>query len=830
VSNSLKLWTAGLVLAFGWNLQAAWVHDARAAAARVQAAQPQAASAAASRQAESSEAGAVLTRYCSGCHNERLKTAGLTLDTMSVNDVGRDAPAWEKVVRKLRARTMPPSGVRRPDAAGYTAVIASLETALDRAAADRPNPGRTTAHRLNRTEYANAIRDLLALDVDVEALLPPDDADLGFDNMADILSFSPALLERYMSAGRKISRLAVGDPTPGLVADTYDVPRMRFQDDRMDEALPFGSRGGVAIRHHFPLDAEYEVKIRLRRQLYDYIRGLQKPQQLEVRLNGQRVTVFTVGGAPGTPPPDSYAGDRQGDREWEDYSQHADENLTIRFSAKAGPGVVGVAFVQARSVRDGVLQPRASGKLLAVHEKWSSPSEAPEAAVDSVVVTGPYNASGPGDTPSRRRIFQCRPGGSLGEEACATRILSTIARRAYRRPVAREDVATLVAFYKEGRRDGGFEGGIRRGVESILLDPEFLFRVERDPAGVAPQTAYRVSDLELASRLSFFLWSSIPDDELLAAAERRELSDPAVLERQVRRMLADARAKSLVANFASQWLSLRKLRNVGPTPELFVDFDDNLREAFQQETELFLESQLRADVSVLELLEANYTFLNERLARHYGIPGVYGSRFRRVALDGETRGGLLTQGSILTLTSYPNRTSPVLRGHWVLQNIVGAPPPPPPPDIPGLPERGDGVKPTSVRERLEQHRANPVCATCHSQMDPLGFALEHFDAIGKWRGTGEAGGAINASGITPDGVKFNGIDGLKSVLLRNREQFPTAFTEKLLTYALGRGLEYYDMPAVRGVVRSAARNDYRWSSIILGIVSSQPFQMRRSDS
>ena len=773
---------------------------------------------------------AVLDRYCVTCHNGRLRTAGLALDAMDAWRVGGRAEAWEKVVRKLRARAMPPPGRPRPDEAAYAAVAAALETALDRAADADPNPGRTPPHRLNRAEYANAVRDLLGVEVDGRALLPPDDADLGFENMADILSMSPALLERYLSAARKIVRRALGDPEGGPTTETYGVPKMRFQDHRMSEDLPFGSRGGVAFRHHFPLDAEYDVKVRLRRQLYGYVRGLQKRQQLEVRLDGERVALFSIGGAPGTPPPQTFTGTVLGDREWEEYTLHADDALEIRIPVSAGPRTVGVAFVQGRSERDGVLQPRATAKTLAIAERWSSPSEAPEAAVEQVSISGPFNAAGPGETPSRRRILACRPTRAAEERPCAREILSAVARRAFRRPLTRLDVDALTAFYVAGRRAGGFETGVRRGLEAVLVDPEFLFRIERGPAEPAAAGAYPISGLELASRLSFFLWSSIPDDALLDAAVGGRLRDPAALERQVRRMLADSRAQALVDGFAAQWLGLGRLRSVVPAPDLFPEFDDNLREAFDRETRLLVGSQLREDRSVLDLVRADYTFVNERLARHYGVPNVYGSRFRRVTFDDGVRGGLLGQGSILTTTSYPTRTSPVLRGNWVLEQILGAPPPPPPPDVPALPDRGEGGRLASVRERLERHRENPVCASCHARMDPLGFALEHFDAVGKWRATGEAGVAIDAAGRFPDGTGFHGLAGLKAVVLREREQFVRTVAEKLMTYALGRGVRHYDMPAVRRIVREAAPDDYTWSSLVLGVVRSLPFQMRRAES
>ena len=773
---------------------------------------------------------AVLDRYCVTCHNQRLRTADLALDTMDPAHVGDHPAVWEQVVRKLRTGAMPPAGRPRPEPAAYAAVASTLETALDRVAAADPNPGRTTVHRLNRREYANAVRDLLALEVDTTALLPADNADLGFDNMADILSVSPALLDRYIFAARRISRLAVGDPGIEPTTETYVLPSMRFQDRRMSEDLPFGSRGGIAIRHNFPLDGEYDVRIRLRRQLYDYVRGLQNRQQLEVRLDGERVAEFTIGGAPGTPPPRTFAGAVLGDRAWEEYALHADDHLEVRIAARAGPRVLGVSFVQGRSERDGVLQPRATGKVLAIAERWSSTSEAPEAAVDQVSIAGPFDATGPGETPSRERILTCRPAGAADEEPCAREILSTLARRAWRRPVTGRDLDTLLGFYEAGHRDGGFEAGIRRSLESILVDPEFLFRVEREPAGAPPGTVHPVSDLELASRLSFFLWSSIPDDELLDAAAGGALRDPEVLEGQVRRMLADPRAHALVDGFALQWLALGTLPSVVPTPELYPEWDDNLRESFRRETELFVADQIRGNRSVLDLVRADHTFVDERLAEHYGIPNVYGSRFRRVTFDDGVRGGLLGQGSILTVTSYPTRTSPVLRGHWLLEHLLGAPPPPPPPDVPDLPDRGEGGRPASVRERLEQHRENPVCAACHAPMDPLGFALEHFDAIGKWRATGEGGDPIDASGVFPDGTEFEGLAGLKAMLLSRDEQFVQTVLEKLATYALGRGLEHYDMPAVRRILREAAPGGYRWSDLVLGIVESTPFQLRRSES
>jgi mono/diheme cytochrome c family protein len=764
-----------------------------------------------------------LDRHCVTCHNARLRTANLALDTIDVTDVRTAAPVWEKVIRKLRMGAMPPPGRPQPERAAVGALVSYLETSLDRAAAATPDPGRTdSVHRLNRTEYQNAIRDLLALDVDVAALLPADEAGQhGFDNMAGVLSVSPALVQHYVSAARKVSRLAVGlTPRPSVA--TYQVPLHLLQDHMRDD-LPFGSRGGVAVRHYFPVDAEYVIKVHLQTNYVGYIRGLDAPHQIELRIDGVRVKQFTIGGdVPGREAPESYEGNILGDVEWEKYMQHADEGVEVRVPVPAGPRVVGVSFPQEQWEPDGVLQPRQTGFALAINAMTED-----NPAVGSVSITGPHEATGPGDTPSRRAIFSCRPASRRVEDQCATSILSTLARRAYRREVAEREVQTLLGFYAQGRNKGSFESGIQLALERLLADPNFLFRIEGDPQGVRPGTPYRLGDFELASRLSFFLWSSIPDEELLDVAGRGELRQPPVLERQVRRMLADPRSGSLVSNFAGQWLLLRNMRSVYPDPKLFPHFDDNLREALQLETELFLQNELREDRSVTGLLEAEYSFVNERLARHYGIPNVYGNRFRRVPAGGNRQGGLLTHGSVLTVTSYPNRTSPVLRGKWLLENILGTPPPPPPPNVPTLPDRGEDGKPASVRERLQQHRKNPACAACHAPMDPLGFALENFDAIGGWRTT-EANAPIDAAAALPNGRRFEGADGLTEILLAQRDQFVRTVTEKLLTYALGRGIEHYDWPAIRQIARDASADNYRWSAVILGIVQSVPFQMRRS--
>jgi cytochrome c5 len=754
---------------------------------------------------------ALLDKYCVSCHNARLRTAGLVLDrdTADLSNVAAKDELWEKVLRKVRTQAMPPTGSRRPTAVEYASLTASLEHALDSAAAAHPNPGRPTAHRLNRAEYALAIRDLLGVDVDVRSMLPADDSGYGFDNVADVLSVSPGLLERYILAAGKVGRIAVGDPTIPVSIATYRVPPLYAQSDRMSEELPFASRGGLSVRHTFPVDGEYILKVRLQRTYTEIIRGMGEPHQLEVRVNRRLVKQFEVGGA---------AGRAGGDQL--NYIRNADDGLEVRFAAKAGSALVAADFVKEPKLAEGIYVP---APPLASFE-FSGKADS-EAAIDSIQITGPYNGTRPDVSPSRRKIFVCQPATRAEEPACGRRIVTTLARRAYRRPVKPEEVDALLRLYEQGRADGGFDNGIEWVIERVLVAPDFLFRIEPEPAGAQPGAPYRISDLALASRLSFFLWSSIPDEELLGLAERGKLHEPATLDAEVRRMLADDRAGALITNFAGQWLYLRNLRGHAPDPDLFVDFDDNLREAFQRETELFLESQLHEDRSVVDLLRANYTFLNERLARHYGIPGVYGSHFRRVQLPDDRRAGLLGQGSILTVTSYAHRTSPVVRGKWLLENLLGAPPPPPPANVPALKENNEGGKPTSVRERLEEHRKNPVCASCHARMDPLGFALENFDAIGRWRAVDESGKPVDASGVLPDGTKFQGPAEFRRVLLAHRDEFVSTLTEKLLTYALGRGLESYDMPAVRAILRQAKADDDRWSSLIRGIVASVPFQM-----
>ncbi len=823
----------GLVLAGVWGLGLQAAVPVGAGAPAVQRRAPAAPSVSAQQ--------ALLNRYCVTCHNERLNTGGLALDRLDPGDVGAAPARWEAVVQKLRAGMMPPAERPRPAPAESERFRRWLEAALDRAAARRPEPGRVPTHRLNRAEYTNAIRDLLALEVDGSALLPADVAGHGFDNLAGTLTLSPSLMERYLSAARRISLLAVGDPGigPGFTSRAYTIPIDMTQNDRMSEELPFGSRAGLAIRHRFPLDGDYDIKIRLKRSVYEYIVNLEEAHDLAVRLDGTRMALHTIGGeAPGKPAPLTFSGTFMAaggagypTQDWDDYYTGADAGLELRVTVKAGTRVVGVAFIGKSWEEEGILQPplREYGATVTELTDTSPRPEGP--GIESVSIDGPYNVTGSGSTASRERIFRCRPpaGDAAAEARCARTIFSTLTRRAYRRPVTADDLEPLMPFYDAAHAAAGFEAGIRAGLERILIDPEFLFRIERDPEGAAPGSIYRLSGLELASRLSFFLWSSIPDDELLELAARGALDDPGVLERQVRRMLADRRAGALVDNFAGQWLAIRNVQGLVPDPNLFPDFDENLRRAFERETELFVESQLREDRSVVDLLTADYTFLNERLARHYGIPGVRGNRYRRVQLTDRRRGGLLGHGSILAVTSYGNRTSPVLRAKWVLENLLGTPPPPPPADVPGLPDSGEHGEPQTVRERLAQHRRNPVCASCHAPLDPLGFALENFDAVGEWR-THDAGLPVDASGVLADGTRVDGPAELRAALAARREQFVETFTEKLLTYALGRGLEAYDRPVVRAIVREAAAGDYRWSAIILGIARSTPFQMRRSES
>ncbi len=783
---------------------------------------------------------AVLDRYCVTCHNQTLKTGGLALDRLDVAKVAEGAEIWEKVIRKLRTGMMPPIGRPRPDEITQASVVSYLETELDRAAAARPDPGRTeTFHRLNRTEYQNVIRDLLGVDADVVALLPTDDASYGFDNIAGVLKVSQSLLERYLAAARKIARIAVSRTPPAPVTDTFSISAYEAQYQRV-EGLPFGTRGGALIRYNFPWDGEYTIGLSFSCNQTEGCNsalagsaGFEIEHRLDVTVDDDPVHMFIL--PPGGP------------KNVGTTSYEADKADFLRFKVtvpiKGGQRDLGVAFHKPPSFepsdwpRVRFQRPSYEGNMVASGQGVYMPHLA------RVTVSGPFNtAGGPPDTASRRRIFVCRPANLADEMPCAKMILASLARRAYRRPVTEADLRGLLTFYEDGRiKDGGFEAGIEMALRALLTSPEFLFRTEADVAGrkdirlassrsdAGPTiSVYRISDLELASRLSFFLWSSIPDDELLDVAAAGKLKDPTVLDRQVRRMLADARAEALTKSFLPQWLQLRKLEAITPSDAMFPNFDDSLRHAFQRETELFFDSIVRADHSVLDLLTANYTFLNERLATHYGVPYVKGGHFRRVTLsDDSPRRGLLGQGSVLAVTSHPNRTSPVLRGKWILDNILGSPPPPPPANVPPLAEKKPSEASQTMRERMAAHRANPVCAGCHSMLDPAGFALENFDSVGQWRTVDESEAPIDASGSLPDGTKFGDLTQFRAALIRRPERFVSALTEKLLTYALGRGLEYYDMPAVRTITRQAARGDYRFSSLVAGIVQSVPFQRRR---
>jgi hypothetical protein len=749
----------------------------------------------------------ILDKYCVTCHNQRLKTGGLTLDTLDLGNVPAQAEVWEKVIRKLRSGTMPPAGMPRPDAAAYKNLTAWLEEQIDQSA--QPYAGRPILHRLNRSEYANAIRDLLALDIDAPSLLPPDDSAFGFDNVSDALGVSPSLQEHYLDAALKIGALAVGDPKMAPGSETWRIRQDLSQDQHVN-GLPLGTLGGTMVRFNFPLDGEYSFQASLYRTNLNIMRGLESPHQVEFSLDGRRIHLASMGG--------------QADlaslfEKPTDTGDAVDGRLRVRIPVKAGPHEVMVAFLEdPDAVEPARLQPYIRSSV--DNFDWSGSPH-----LQALTIAGPFHPAGASDTPSRRRIFVCHPNAKMSEEACARQIVSTLAARAYRQPLSGADLDTLLQFYQSGKRDGGFDGGIEFALDRILASPKFLFRVERDPAGATAGGSYPVSDAELASRLSFFLWSSIPDDELLRLANEGKLKNPAVFDRQVRRMLADPKSQALVDNFAGQWLQLRNLRNVQPNTDLFPDFDDNLRQSFRRETELLFESVVQEDRSVLDLLTADYTFVNERLARHYGIPDIYGSRFRRVAVTDDARRGLLGQGSILALTSHAERTSPVVRGKWILENILGTPVPPPPPDVPTLKGNQQGEKPRTMREQMAEHRANPVCASCHKAMDSIGFAMENFDAVGAWR-TRDAGQPIDASGELSDGTKVDGVVTLRNALISRPDLFAGTLTEKLMIYALGRGLDYRDMPTVRAILRDASRTNYRFSALIMGVVRSTPFQMR----
>lgn len=784
---------------------------------------------------------ALVSTYCVACHNQRLKTANLALDNLDADHISNSADTWEKVVVKLRSRAMPPPSARRPDNATYDRVATWLENELDRAADAHVNPGRTAEfHRLNRTEYANAVRDLLGVEIDPKAMLPPDEQAFGFDNNADALSMQPALLDRYLAAAAKIARLVVGDPTIPAGFERYTALKGNsnettwlWQNERLGEEFPLGSRGGIAARHFFPVDGKYVFKIRLDRTDTGLIRGLRARTDIEIRIDGVRVGQLTVGGTPeftagnANPGIGNYA-------ESGSPLANADDGLEMRTAVKAGMRQVIATIVKADNV---LVEGLALDAVPVWSREYTNKPDNPT-LISALFIGGPYDGRVSPDSPARRRLFVCDPSGASGavrgkgaETACARKILSALARRAYRRSLTSNDVRLLVGFYQSARAQGDFDAGIRAGIEMVLVSPDFLFRISRDPAGAAPGTAYALPDVELASRLSFFLWSSIPDEELLDTAIRGKLHEPAVLDRQVRRMLGDKRARTaLVQNFFANWLQTRNVWLF--TPDLnqkFPWFDDNLRVAFVKEMELFLDAQLKDDRSIVDLLTSNRTFLNEQLARHYGVSGVYGSHFRPVTLTDENRFGLLGKAAVLSVTSYSTRTAPTIRGKYLLENILSAPPPAPPPDIPALEETSKDGKPRSVREMLEVHRTNPTCASCHARMDPLGLSLENFDAIGQWRTT-DAGTPINASGVLLDGTTVDGPAALRRALVAQQEQFIRTVTDKLLTYAIGRGLEHYDVPAIRGVVRAAAADDYRWSSTILALVKSAPFRMRRTGS
>jgi mono/diheme cytochrome c family protein len=758
---------------------------------------------------------AVLDKYCVTCHSQSAKDKGLVpvaLDKLDLSHIGTDAEIWEKVVRKVNAGVMPPPGAPHPDRAASEGLTLWLTTELDRASLANPNPGRSPLHRLNRTEYANAIRDLLDLEIDSATLLPPDDSAYGFDNIADALGLSPSLQERYVSAAMKISAMAVGDPRVNADGATYRIKQDVSQDQHI-EGLPIGTVGGTQVRHNFPLDGEYVFQAKLYRTNLNIMRGLESAHQVELAVDGERVLIANVGG-----PEDLDALFQKPT----DTGDAVDARLRVRIPVKAGPHVITATFLQeSQTAGPGRLQHYIRSSV--DNFDWSG-----QPHIQTLTINGPFAATGMGDTPSRRRIFTCVPANARAEAACAKQILSGLARRAYRQPVSDIDLQRVTSFYESGRAspsgkgNGGFDAGIRTALQRILASPQFIFRIERDPT---PGPARRIGDFELASRLSFFLWSTIPDDRLLQLAGAGKLSQPAVLEAEVHRMLSDPRSHALVDNFAGQWLRIRNLSIVSPNSDLFPDFDDNLRQAFRRETEMLFDSIIREDRNVLDLMTADYTFVNERLARQYGITGIYGSQFRRVPVTDPARRGLLGQGSFLAVTSHAERTSPVLRGKWILENILGLPVPPPPPNVPPLKERANGEKPRTMREQMAEHRADPACASCHKIMDSIGFALENFDAVGAWRSM-DADAPVDASGDLADGTHVNGVVELRAALLKKPDLFVGTMTEKLMTYALGRGIDYRDMPAVRIIVRDSGRDGYRFSSLVLGVVRSLPFQMK----
>jgi len=757
---------------------------------------------------------AVIDRYCAGCHSDQLRTGELSLQNIDIANPSTHPEVWEKVIRKLRVGSMPPQGMPRPDGAALDGLATYFETSLDRAAAAKPNPGRVSMHRLNRAEYANAVRDLLALEIDATALLPADDEGSGFDNSADVLRMSPALMERYLSASWNVSRMAVGNMKIVPTTTVYRVRPDLSQDQHLD-GLPLGTRGGIVETHNFPLDGEYTIKLRLWRNTFDLLRGMEDPHEMEIAVDGVRVQAAKAGGR------EDFIKMAENPGE---FGAALDQRLSIRLPVKAGVHTVSAYTVlRSNAQHDSLVKPFLRTTIDGL-DITGDPS------VDRISIEGPFQQTSPGDTPSRRQIFSCRPAKTQDELPCARTILSSLTRKAFRRPASDADLEAPLSFFQRGRNNGGsFEAGIESALQLLLTSPEFLIRFEADPDNVANDTAYRISDLALASRLSFFLWSSIPDDQLLNVAASGKLHEPAVLRAQTMRMLRDPRAEALTDNFAEQWLFLRNLKTTAPNLEAFPDFDDNLRHAMRQETKLLFDSIVREDRSAMDLLNADYTFVNERLARHYGIPNIYGSQFRRVAVTDEARRGLLGQASILAVTSYPNRTSAVQRGKWILTNILGVPPSPPPPNVPALGENAEGAPPRSLRERMELHRANTVCAGCHKVMDPVGFALENFDATGRWR-TMDGSNNIDPSGTLFEGTKVDGPVALRRMLTNRPETFLGVMTEKMLTYALSRGVDYHDMPTVRKIVNQARTNGFRFSSLVQGIVESTPFQMKIKQS
>lgn len=764
---------------------------------------------------------ATISQFCVSCHNDALRTAGLSLQGVDTGKIDEDAEVWEKVLRKLKARSMPPSGVPRPDSETYDDMASFIESSLDHVAMTNPRPAGPSIRRLNKTEYINSVRDLLAVEITDDTILPLDDTMYGFDNVGEVLTLSPVLAEKFISAARKVRKQALGEPEMQTVFDIYAVSSYLMQDDRMGEDMPFGSMGGMSVNHHFPMDGEYVVQIKLQRNSREYIRGLTEPYQFDIRLDGERIKLITIGGEKHGRSAGIFSSGSSGDVEQEHYERTADNALETRFTSKAGLHKLTVTLLKESTVPEEPEYP-----LHTLYDYAQYKGGVP--AVHTVAVGGPYNANGVGQTASRDKVLICQPKNN-NDEVCARKILSSLAHRAYRRPPTDQEIGDLISFYHQAK-SVSFEEGIGIAIERMLAGPEFLFVTVERPEKIKSGELFNISDLELASELSFFLWRSIPDDELLSLANSGRLSDSSILEQQVRRMLSDPKSEVIIKKFASQWLQLGKLNAAAPNTDLFPYFEENLRQAFRQETEYFFDYIFRNDRSMLELINADYTFVNERLARHYGITNVYGSHYRKVTLPDPSRGGLLGQGSILTVTSYPNRTAPTIRGKWILENILGAPPPPPPAVIPALRNTNDEGKVLNMRQQMEQHRANPVCASCHKVMDPLGFALENYDAIGKWRTVDAASNSpIDATGTLPDGTPFEGMAQLREVLIENRyEDFLLTSIEKLLTYALGRGVDYRDAPIMRSIMEKSAEDDYRLSSMIQAIVESTPFQMRRA--